>query len=101
MKKACLVCLLLVSSIVVNNVVCRKCLAVMNSSSLLMLVHRFQITIGRSTKDCQVDVDLKLEGPAWKISRKQGVIKLRNSGEFFIANEGKRPMFIDGNPVRK
>lgn len=46
-----------------------------------------------------MDVDLKLEGPALKISRKQGVIKLRNSGEFFIANEGKRNIFVDGKPV--
>uniref|UniRef100_A0A8B9BJR1 Uncharacterized protein n=1 Tax=Anser brachyrhynchus TaxID=132585 RepID=A0A8B9BJR1_9AVES len=31
-----------------------------------------QITLGRATKDNQIDVDLALEGPAWKISRKQG-----------------------------
>lgn len=31
-----------------------------------------QITLGRATKDKQIDVDLSLEGPAWKISRKQG-----------------------------
>ena len=59
----------------------------------------FQITLGRATKDNQIDVDLSLEGPAWKISRRQGVIKLRNSGDFFIANEGKRPIYIDGKPV--
>ena len=59
----------------------------------------FQITLGRSTKDQSVDVDLKLEGPAWKISRKQGVIKLRNTGDFYIANEGKRCIFVDGKPV--
>ena len=27
------------------------------------------------------------------------MIKLRNTGEFFIANEGKRPIYIDGKPV--
>lgn len=31
-----------------------------------------QITLGRATKDKPIDVDLSLEGPAWKISRKQG-----------------------------
>ena len=56
--------------------------------------------MGRTTKDHAVDVDLKLEGPAWKISRKQGVIKLRSTGDFFIANEGKRSIFVDGQPVR-
>jgi microspherule protein 1 len=65
------------------------------------LFNYLQITLGRTTKDQAVDVDLKLEGPAWKISRKQGVIKLRNSGEFFIANEGKRSFFVDGKPVKK
>lgn len=44
-------------------------------------------------------MDLSLEGPAWKISRKQGVIKLKNNGDFFIANEGRRPIYIDGRPV--
>lgn len=58
-----------------------------------------QITLGRSTKDNQVDVDLSLEGPAWKISRRQGIIKLRSNGDFYIANEGKRPIYIDGKPI--
>lgn len=92
--------------------------------------HPPQITLGRATKDNQIDVDLSLEGPAWKISRKQGsskerceclppsspwpppppshpplslccvgVIKLKNNGDFFIANEGRRPIYIDGRPV--
>ena len=60
---------------------------------------QIQITLGRATRDHQIDVDLSLEGPAWKISRKQGIIKLRNNGEFYIANEGKRPIYIDGKPV--
>ncbi|CAN8178497.1 unnamed protein product [Coccothraustes coccothraustes] len=63
------------------------------------LMRSREITLGRATKDNQIDVDLALEGPAWKISRKQGVIKLKNNGEFFIANEGRRPIFIDGRPV--
>uniref|UniRef100_A0A8C3I524 Microspherule protein 1 n=1 Tax=Chrysemys picta bellii TaxID=8478 RepID=A0A8C3I524_CHRPI len=60
---------------------------------------RHEITLGRATKDNQIDVDLALEGPAWKISRKQGVIKLKNNGDFFIANEGRRPIYVDGRPV--
>ena len=42
-----------------------------------MLIFPFakQITVGRSTADSHVDVDLSLEGPAWKISRRQ-VIKV-------------------------
>jgi microspherule protein 1 len=60
-----------------------------------------EITLGRATKDNTIDVDLSLEGPAWKISRLQGVIRLRNNGDFFIANEGKRPLYVDGKPVLK
>ncbi|KAK2093724.1 hypothetical protein P7K49_027462 [Saguinus oedipus] len=53
----------------------------------------------KATNDNQIDVDLSLEGPAWKISRKQGVIKLKNKGDFFITNEGRRPIYINGQPV--
>lgn len=37
-----------------------------------LIIHVLQITLGRATKDKPIDVDLSLEGPAWKISRKQG-----------------------------
>lgn len=44
-------------------------------------------------------MDLTLEGPAAKVSRKQATIRLRNSGDFFMSSEGKRPIFVDGRPV--
>lgn len=65
---------------------------------LTLIVH-LQITLGRATKDNQIDVDLSLEGPAWKISRRQGIIKLRSNGDFFLANEGKRPFYVDGKAI--
>ncbi|KAL1432166.1 hypothetical protein MTO96_013499 [Rhipicephalus appendiculatus] len=74
-------------------------LAVLRGRLVRYLMRSKEITIGRMTKDNVIDVDLSLEGPSWKISRRQGVIKLRNTGEFVIANEGKRPIFIDGKPV--
>lgn len=55
--------------------------------------------MGRSTRDNSIDVDLTLEGPAAKVSRKQATIRLRNTGDFFISSEGKRPIFIDGRPI--
>lgn len=58
-----------------------------------------QITLGRKSDHDNVDVDLLLEGPAHKVSRRQGTIKLRSNGDFFITNEGKRPLFIDGVPL--
>jgi len=61
--------------------------------------YTFQISIGRSSKYQQVDVDLKLEGPAWKISRRQATIRLRNTGDFLIACEGKKCLYVDGKPL--
>ncbi|KAK8775764.1 hypothetical protein V5799_030891, partial [Amblyomma americanum] len=74
-------------------------LAVLRGRLVRYLMRSKEITIGRVTKDNAIDVDLSLEGPSWKVSRRQGVIKLRNTGEFIIANEGKRPIYIDGKPV--
>ncbi|XP_010209514.1 PREDICTED: LOW QUALITY PROTEIN: microspherule protein 1, partial [Tinamus guttatus] len=74
-------------------------LAVLRGRMVRYLMRSREITLGRATKDNQIDVDLALEGPAWKISRKQGIIKLKNNGDFFIANEGRRPIYIDGRPV--
>lgn len=74
-------------------------LAVLRGRLVRYLMRSKEITFGRSTKDGTVDVDLSLEGPSLKVSRKQGTIKLRSNGDFFIANEGKRPIFIDGNPL--
>ncbi|XP_059176346.1 microspherule protein 1-like isoform X2 [Physella acuta] len=74
-------------------------LGVLRGRLVRYLMRSREISLGRATKDNHVDVDLSLEGPAWKISRRQGIIKLRNSGDFFIANEGKRPILVDGRPV--
>ncbi|XP_069761692.1 microspherule protein 1 isoform X2 [Narcine bancroftii] len=74
-------------------------LAVLRGRMVRYLMRSREITLGRATKDNQIDVDLSLEGPAWKISRRQGIIKLKNNGDFFIANEGRRPIYIDGRPV--
>jgi len=74
-------------------------LAVLRGRLVRYLMRSKEITLGRTAKGQKVDVDLKLEGPAWKISRRQGVIKLKNSGEFYITNEGKRCLFVDGKPI--
>ncbi|XP_043537825.1 microspherule protein 1 isoform X1 [Chiloscyllium plagiosum] len=74
-------------------------LAVLRGRMVRYLMRSREITLGRATKDNQIDVDLSLEGPAWKISRRQGIIKLKNNGDFFVANEGRRPIYIDGRPV--
>ncbi|XP_077287124.1 microspherule protein Rcd5 isoform X2 [Arctopsyche grandis] len=77
----------------------KQTLAVLRGRLVRYLMRSREITIGRNTNDHHVDVDLSLEGPAGKISRRQGTIRLRNSGDFFLASEGKRPFYIDGRPI--
>ncbi|KAI1284821.1 Microspherule protein 1 [Halotydeus destructor] len=74
-------------------------LAVLRGRLVRYLMRSKEITLGRSAKDGNVDVDLSLEGPAFKISRKQGLIKLQPNGDFMIANTGKRPFYVDSKPV--
>lgn len=76
-------------------------LAILRGRAVRYLMRSREITFGRNTDDFTVDVNLALEGAAHKVSRKQGTIKLRSNGDFFIVNEGKRPIFIDGTPLVK
>ena len=62
-------------------------LAVLRGRLVRYLMRSREITVGRAAQEHTVDVDLTLEGPASKVSRKQAIIKLTNSGEFHLANE--------------
>lgn len=74
-------------------------LAVLRGRQMRYLMILRQITFGRCTKNSIVDVDLSLEGPANKISRRQGMIELQANGDFIIVNTGKRPFYVDAQPV--
>lgn len=74
-------------------------LAVLRGRHMRYLMILRQITFGRCTKNSTVDVDLSLEGPAKKISRRQGMIELQSNGEFIIVNTGKRAFYVDSQPV--
>lgn len=96
-------------------------LAVLRGRLVRYLMRSKEITIGRCGKGYQVDIDLSLEGPAHKISRRQATLRsvlfvtlcyfvvndyffcdyfrLRNTGEFYLGSEGKRPIFVDGRPI--
>ncbi|XP_028164317.1 microspherule protein 1 [Ostrinia nubilalis] len=77
----------------------KNTLAVLRGRLVRYLMRSREIAVGRSTRDHTIDVDLSLEGPAAKVSRKQATIRLRNSGDFFMSSEGKRPIFVDGRPI--
>lgn len=74
-------------------------LAVLRGRLVRYLMRSREISIGRKSKHEAIDVDLSLEGPAYKISRRQATLKLRSNGDFFIANEGKRALYVDGMPL--
>lgn len=74
-------------------------LAVLRGRLVRYLMRSREITVGRAAKDHMVDVDLTLEGPASKISRRQAVIKLKQNTEFHLANEGSRAVMVNGRPV--
>lgn len=74
-------------------------LAVLRGRHMRYLMQLNQITFGRCTRDSIVDVDLSLEGPAKRISRRQGMIELQSNGEFIIVNTGRRPFYVDSQPV--
>jgi len=63
------------------------------------LLKNVEVTFGRSTFDESVDIDLSIEGPAFKVSRKQGTIKKLSDGLFVLINEGKQVVYVDGKPV--
>ncbi|CAH0724662.1 unnamed protein product, partial [Brenthis ino] len=77
----------------------RNTLAVLRGRHVRYLMRSREIAVGRSTRDHTIDVDLSLEGPAAKVSKKHATIRLRNSGDFFMSSEGKRPIFVDGRPI--
>ena len=59
-----------------------------------------RVTIGRSTDEEAVDIDLSKEGPAIKISRKQAFIQFESStAKFYITNTGRRHIFINDTPL--
>ncbi|KAJ0182688.1 hypothetical protein K1T71_002057 [Dendrolimus kikuchii] len=82
-----------------NTELDKNTLAVLRGRLVRYLMRSREIAVGRSTRDHPIDVDLSLEGPAAKVSRKQATIRLRNSGDFFMSSEGKRPIFVDGRPI--
>jgi len=75
--------------------------AVLKGRLVRYLMRSREITFGRSTEYASVDIDLSLEGPAYRISRRQGCIRMKNNGEFVITNEGKRPIYVDGKVILK
>ncbi|KAL6893885.1 hypothetical protein ACP4OV_007983 [Aristida adscensionis] len=63
------------------------------------LMHPEGVTLGRETEHIKVDIDLGKEGRANKISRRQAVIKMDETGSFHIKNIGKYPIFVNSKEI--
>ncbi|KAI3794262.1 hypothetical protein L1987_36891 [Smallanthus sonchifolius] len=74
-------------------------LAVFYGRRLKQYIKKTEVTIGRSTDDTEVDIDLRKEGRANKISRRQAIIKMDTDGSFSLKNLGASSISINGKTV--
>ncbi|KAJ1701151.1 hypothetical protein LUZ63_000930 [Rhynchospora breviuscula] len=77
----------------------RGAFAVFYGRTLKYFIKSPEVSIGRETEDVKVDIDLGKEGRANKISRRQAVIKMDESGSFHIKNIGKCSLFVNSKEV--
>jgi len=76
-------------------------LAILRGKTLEYHMRSRQIVAGRRTATgAEVDVDLSGEdGGPTRISRAQFLVKLRHDRHFYLTNLGKRPTYVNGQPV--
>ncbi|TVU44535.1 hypothetical protein EJB05_03980 [Eragrostis curvula] len=77
----------------------RGAFAVIYGLHLKYFIKDSEVTLGRETEDIKVDIDLGKEGRANKISRRQAVIKMDETGSFHIKNTGKYPIFVNSKEI--
>eukprot|EP00123_Amoebidium_parasiticum_P010461 comp20119_c0_seq1/m.24830 comp20119_c0_seq1/g.24830 ORF comp20119_c0_seq1/g.24830 comp20119_c0_seq1/m.24830 type:complete len:367 (-) comp20119_c0_seq1:402-1502(-) len=70
-------------------------LAVLRGVKMRYLMRAQEVVLGRAG----ADVDLSEEGPVHKVSRRQGILKLKSNCEFYLKNIGKRPIYVNGKPL--
>ncbi|XP_076909192.1 uncharacterized protein LOC143566346 isoform X2 [Bidens hawaiensis] len=75
-----------------------EALAIFYSRRLTHYIKKTEVTIGRSTENIEVDIDLRKEGRANKISRRQAIIKMETDGSFTLKNLGN-PIILNGIEV--
>nr|XP_043635017.1 uncharacterized protein LOC122606117 [Erigeron canadensis] len=73
-------------------------LAIFYGRRLKYYMKKSEVTVGRSTDDTEVDIDLRKEGRANKISRRQAIIKMETNG-FSLKNLGANTISLNGKEV--
>ncbi|CAK9157071.1 unnamed protein product [Ilex paraguariensis] len=74
-------------------------LAILYGRHLRHYIRKSEVLLGRSTDEIDVDIDLRKEGRANKISRRQAIIKMETDGSFFLKNLGKSLISVNGKSV--
>ncbi|KAI1731647.1 FHA domain-containing protein [Ditylenchus destructor] len=74
-------------------------IAVLRGRSVTFDIRKDKALIGRSTRRHRVDVNLTLEGPSARVSRKQALMKLYDNDEFILHNLGKQTIYVDGKSL--
>ncbi|CDP01942.1 unnamed protein product [Coffea canephora] len=74
-------------------------LAVFYGRHLRHYIRKTEVVLGRSTDDFDVDIDLRKEGRANRISRRQAIVKMEANGSFYLKNIGKSLISVNGKLV--
>ncbi|CAN6222562.1 unnamed protein product [Urochloa humidicola] len=82
-----------------RSIMLKGAFAVLYGQRLKCYIRGPEVTLGRETGEIHVDIDLGKEGKANKISRRQAVIKMDDSGSFYIKNIGKCSIFVNSKEV--
>ncbi|GER40387.1 forkhead-associated (FHA) domain-containing protein [Striga asiatica] len=88
-----------VSSCLQRAMTSQGALAILYGRYLRHYIKKPEVLLGRSTDDFDVDIDLRKEGRANKISRRQAIIKMETDGSFLLKNLGKGSVSVDGLSV--
>ncbi|KAM0032533.1 putative transcription factor interactor and regulator FHA-SMAD family [Helianthus debilis subsp. tardiflorus] len=75
--------------------------AVFYSHQFNYYIKKTEVTVGRSTDDTEVDIDLRKESHANMISRQQATIKMETDGTFTLKNIGKGSILVNGESVAR
>ncbi|THU65396.1 hypothetical protein C4D60_Mb05t03190 [Musa balbisiana] len=73
--------------------------AVFYGRRMKYFIKKTEVSLGRGTDDVEVDIDLREEGHANKISRRQAIIKMDKDGSFLLKNTGKCSIFVNSKEV--
>ncbi|KAK6150582.1 hypothetical protein DH2020_015514 [Rehmannia glutinosa] len=74
-------------------------LAILYGRHLRQYIRKPEVLLGRSTDEVDVDIDLRKEGRANNISRRQAIIKMEADGSFFLQNLGRSLVLVNGTTV--